>query len=251
MHRPDCKTAHHPRAVTGMELIPLHQLHWLWKNVWQHRHWVLMEVIKTLRSTRKAYKHHQKLPSVTVLVSAGHLLGHEDIHSTETEWHTVDTLDKARWPRLCKWSSLLSQKVLCISINNFSRYLGDNILWNKFSQVLLSKKWSPWQIFLKINPIHTFTITDNFLKFCVYWSTDVGAIQAATYYDTNLIKSPSQKSDPLDRFFWKSIPSMLLLLLTTCISIYKCKRYPGDNTLWHRWTDGLKTLYPQNFVAWV
>jgi hypothetical protein len=35
----------------------------------------------------------------------------------------------------------------------------------------------------------------------------------------DLTKSPSQKSDPLDRFFWKSIPSMLLLLLTTSQSL--------------------------------
>jgi hypothetical protein len=49
-------------------------------------------------------------------------------------------------------------------------------------------------------------------------STNVGAIQATTYYeiyDTNLIKFPSQNSNPLDRYFLKSIPSMILLLLTT------------------------------------
>jgi hypothetical protein len=121
----------------------------------------------------------------------------------------------------------------------------------------------------------------------------LGTIQATTYYDTNLTKTPSQKSEPLDRFFWKSISSMHLLLLTTsqtfmyihqqmyvgailatiyydtkltmspshrkwspwqifsenqshpcscyywqlpkvsCISINKCRRYPGDNILWH------------------
>jgi hypothetical protein len=114
--------------------------------------------------------------------------------------------------------------------------------------------WSPWHIFLKINPIHSFTITDNFpkIRVHVYRSTNVGAIQATTYYDTNLTKSPFQKSDPLDRFFWKSIPSMPLLLLkcfsenlshpclynywnvpkVLCKSINKCRRYPGDNILW-------------------
>jgi hypothetical protein len=97
------------------------------KSVWQRRQRVLMEVIKTLRSARKDYMHHQKLlwgidvqcgarePNdwrlssedrsetglfvVTILVSANHWLGHEDIHNTETEWHTVD---KDRWPRLCR-----------------------------------------------------------------------------------------------------------------------------------------------------
>jgi hypothetical protein len=54
----------------------------------------------------------------------------------------------------------------------------------KFNQVPLPKKWSPWQIFLKINPINAFTITDNFPKFCVYWSTNVGAILVTTYYVT-------------------------------------------------------------------
>jgi hypothetical protein len=49
-----------------------------------------------------------------------------------------------------------------------------------------------WKIFLKINPIHAFTITDNFPR-----STNVGDIKATTYYDTTLIKSHSQKSDPL------------------------------------------------------
>jgi hypothetical protein len=38
----------------------------------------------------------------------------------------------------------------------------------------------------------------------------------------------------------------------SCISINKCRRYPGDNILWHTdgLTDGSKTLYPHNFVAW-
>jgi hypothetical protein len=85
-----------------------------------------------------------------------------------------------------------------------------------FKKLNLLKKWFPWKIFMKINPIHAFSINENFPKFHVYPSTNVGAIQATTCYDTNLAKSPSQKlSDSLDRFFWKSIPSMLLLLLTT------------------------------------
>jgi hypothetical protein len=45
------------------------------------------------------------------------------------------------------------------------------------------------------------TITDNFPKFRVYPSTNVGVIQARTCCDTNLTKSPSKNSDPLDRFF--------------------------------------------------
>jgi hypothetical protein len=38
----------------------------------------------------------------------------------------------------------------------------------------------------------------------------------------------------------------------SCISINKSRRYPGDNILWHTdgRTDGSKTLYPHNFVAW-
>jgi hypothetical protein len=35
----------------------------------------------------------------------------------------------------------------------------------------------------------------------IHPSTNVGAILATIYYDTNLTKSPSQNSDPLDRFF--------------------------------------------------
>jgi hypothetical protein len=58
-------------------------------------------------------------------------------------------------------------------------------------------------------------LTLYFPKFHVYPSANVGAILVTTYYETNLNKSPSQKSDPLDRFFWKSISSMLLLLRTT------------------------------------
>jgi hypothetical protein len=127
----------------------------------------------------------------------------------------------------------------------------------------LPKKLSLWQIFLKINPIHAFTITDNFPKFHVYPSTNVGAIQTTTYYDTNLTTctSPSQKSDPFDNFFWKSIPSMLLLLMTISqsfvyISINKCRYYPGDNVLWHTYglidgqTDGSKRLRHVGYSLW-
>jgi hypothetical protein len=48
-----------------------------------------------------------------------------------------------------------------------------------------SKKWSPWQIFLKINPIHPYTITDNVPKFHVYPSTSVGVIQATIHIMTH------------------------------------------------------------------
>jgi hypothetical protein len=100
-----------------------------------------------------------------------------------------------------------------------------------------------WQIFLKINPIHAFTITDNFPKFRVYRSTNVGAIQATAYYDKNLTKSPSKKVISLTEFFEnQSHP-----LLATCISINKCRRYPGDNILWHM-KDGRTDWRVENII---
>jgi hypothetical protein len=75
-------------------------------------------------------------------------------------------------------------KVSCISINKCRCYPGDNI-WHKFNQVPLPKKWSPSQIFLKINPIHAFTITDIFPKFHVYPSTNVGTNLVMTHRQTD------------------------------------------------------------------
>jgi hypothetical protein len=51
-----------------------------------------------------------------------------------------------------------------------------------------------------LNPIHVFTINDNFSKFHVNQLTNKGAIQVTTY-KKKLTKVPSQKSDPLDIFF--------------------------------------------------
>jgi hypothetical protein len=73
------------------------------------------------------------------------------------------------------------------------------------------------------NPIHVFSITDNFPKFRVYPYTNVGAIQArvqaTSYYDTNLTPHP-RKVIPLTDFSENQshpciIPSMFSLLLTT------------------------------------
>jgi hypothetical protein len=93
--------------------------------------------------------------------------------------------------------------------NNFSKFHVNQstneravqvITYQNIYYVPLPNKWSPWQILLKINPIHALTITDNFPKFLVYRSTNVGVIHATTYYDTNLTKPPSPKSDPLTYF---------------------------------------------------
>jgi hypothetical protein len=89
-----------------------------------------------------------------------------------------------------------------------------------------------------LNPIHTFT--DNFSKFHVNQSTNEGAIQVTTYFLKNLLPS-SPKSDPLTDFsenqshpcfyyYWE-LPKV------SYISINKCRRYSGDNILWHM--DGL------------
>jgi hypothetical protein len=98
--------------------------------------------------------------------------------------------------------------------------------------------------FLKINPIHAFTITGNFPKFHVYPSTNVGVILATTYYDTNLIKSPSQESDPLDGFFLKIDP---IHTFTITDNLPKFLVYPSTNlgailatTYYDTRTDGLK-----------
>jgi hypothetical protein len=108
-------------------------------------------------------------------------------------------------------------KVLCTLINNVGAIKVTTYYNTNLTKSPSQKKWSPLQIFLKINPIHAFTIIDNFPKFHVYQSTNfyVDAIQSTTYHNTNSTKSPSHKSDTLDRFFWKSIPSTHLLLLTT------------------------------------
>jgi hypothetical protein len=105
-------------------------------------------------------------------------------------------------------------------------------------------------MFLKINPIHGFTITDNFPKFHVYPSAYVGAIQATTYYDINLTKSPSKKAIPLTYFsenqshpcsyyYWQ-LPQV------SCIFINKCRRYPSDSIWWH--TDGLTDGWVKNII---
>jgi hypothetical protein len=152
------------------------------------------------------------------------------------------------------------------------------------------------QILLKLNILlwDILTILQIFLNTNCNERTFSEQAHDTQHIITNSTKSPSQKSDPLDRFFWKSIPSMLLLLLTTsqsfvynhqqmkalsrrqhimtqiqlspppqkvipltdysenqshpcfyyywqlpkvsCIFIFinKCRRYPGDNILWHK-----------------
>ena len=125
MYRPDRHAAHHTGAVTGMEFVPLHQLPRLREGIRQRWSRDLMEVAETLRSARKAHQHHQellrrtdlqsgarkpgdrRLPSpdrgetgmlaVTVLLPAGHRLGHDNINSTGAERHSVVTLDPAGW----------------------------------------------------------------------------------------------------------------------------------------------------------
>ena len=158
-------------------------------------------------------------------------------------------------------------KVSCILINKCRSYSGDNIIWHKFNYVPPSpKKWSPWQIFLKINTIHVFTITDNFPKFRVYWSTNVGAIQATTYCDTNLTKSPSQKKwspwqiclkiNPIHAFIITDNLPKFRVNWSTNEGAIVATTYYDTRTDWRTdgltdWrTDGSKTLYPHNFVAW-
>jgi hypothetical protein len=51
----------------------------------------------------------------------------------------------------------------------------------------------PLTDFPEINPIHAFTITGNFPKFRVYPSTNVGALLATTYYDTQADGLTGQK----------------------------------------------------------
>jgi hypothetical protein len=98
-------------------------------------------------------------------------------------------------------------------------YKTGNNIFMKHNTVPLLRKLSPWQIFRgailsMLNPIHVFTPTDNFSKFHVNQIQQMRELYRWQNIK-KLTKSPSQKSDPLDRFFWKSIPSMLLLLLTT------------------------------------
>ena len=50
---PDCQPAHHCRAVAGVELPPLHQLHRLREGVRQHGQRNAVEAAETLQSPRE------------------------------------------------------------------------------------------------------------------------------------------------------------------------------------------------------
>jgi hypothetical protein len=72
-----------------------------------------------------------------------------------------------------------------------------------FSRLLRHIRGCGGPILTRINPIVAFTIIDNFPKFRVYPSTNIGAIQATTYHDARTDGLTGQKIIPIQlRCVW-------------------------------------------------
>ena len=124
-HRPDCKAAHHPRAIMQMELPywwTLLIMRWrlpAWKLL---RHYGALEKITCViinscvdwraewsmvandRCRSSKDRSETRMPAVTLPMPNCRRQGVEDIHSPEGKWNSVDTLDPTWWPALCRWS---------------------------------------------------------------------------------------------------------------------------------------------------
>jgi hypothetical protein len=154
-------------------------------------------------------------------------------------------------PNPCFYSYWQLLKVSCNSksINKWRSYTGDNIL-EKLTKSP-SQKVIPLTDFSKKSiPFTLFTIIDKFPKYCIYRSTNVGAILAATCYDKNLTKSPSQNRDPLTDVFLK-INSIPAFTITDNFPKFRVHVYRSTNVgsirrqyiMTHGRTDGSKQIH--------
>jgi hypothetical protein len=94
---------------------------------------------------------------------------------------------------------------------------------SQIGNIVFFFKLSPSQIFPRSNPIHAYSHP----CFYSYWqllkvpckSINKWRVYTGDNILKKITKPPSKTKYPLDRFFWKSIPSMLLLLLITSQSM--------------------------------
>jgi hypothetical protein len=119
--------------------------------------------------------------------------------------------------------------------------------------------WIRWRPFWKILSKYNFPLVDfGWILFGVIKHHDKepgpkigllwkmsGSFPNSTGLVIPLTDVSKNHSHPCFYYYWQ-LPKVW------CISINKCRRYPGDNILWHSdgLTDGPKTLYPHNFFAW-
>ena len=128
---PHRQSTHHSRAVAGVELTSLHQLHRLWEGLRLCGQRDAVEAAEALRSPGEDHRPYplylpghelqdrsrrpavrklrgqdcspSRVPAVTISLPSGHRLDHEDHHNRQEQRDIVDTLDAAGWPQLCWW----------------------------------------------------------------------------------------------------------------------------------------------------
>lgn len=92
LHRPNCYSTNHHWAVGRIELLPLHQLHRLWKGIWQCESEDTLETSPPLWSTSQDGQHHPELIQRNKLQSSVWRAGHECLQSEDRSSSRLSTL---------------------------------------------------------------------------------------------------------------------------------------------------------------